>query len=291
MTNSPVSCCGTARILWWLAAAALFAGQPARAEVDTRAQQELIRETVSTFPAASGPQGGVFFLGFAGYGEERVFAEEIKMAAQQVGHRYDSHRRSLLLVNDRRDLITLPLATHDNLRYALRQIAAVMDQERDVLFLALSSHGSENGLLSVSNTGLPPALGLSATTLGIFLRESGIRWKVIVVSACYSGAFIEPLADSHTIVITAASKTRTSFGCSDERHLTYFGEAFYRDALPGARTLRAAFESARQNIRQREKQERVRPSQPQSYFGLLMESRLAELMAPDGEAGARSPSR
>lgn len=224
------------------------------------------------------PGGRVFFLGFAGYGDERVFAEEIKLAAQQIGQRYGSTARSLLLVNDRRDLESLPLATHDNLRAALAELARVMDLERDVLFLALSSHGSQNGMLEVSNTGMP-ALGLSAATVSRFLRESGIRWKVIVVSACFSGTFVEPLADNRTIVITAASRTRTSFGCSDERHLTYFGEAFYRDALPGARSLRAAFEAARREIRRREREERVRASQPQSHFGPLMETRLEELAA------------
>jgi hypothetical protein len=266
----------TPRILWRLMALTLIAVGSARAAADVETQRAMIRDTVAAFPQASDARGRMFFLGFAGFGEERVFAEEIKLAAQQIGHRYGSARRSLLLVNDRRDLTTLPLATHDNLRYALKALASVMDAERDVLFLALSSHGSENGLLSVSNTGMPPDLGLGATTLATFLRESGIRWKIIVVSACYSGRFVEPLADNHTIVITAASKTRTSFGCSDERHLTYFGEAFYRDALPGARSLRAAFEIARQAIRAREKQERVRASQPQSYFGPLIEARLAE---------------
>jgi hypothetical protein len=247
----------------------------ARAEV-VPPQQAAIRDTVAAFPAESGPQGSVFFLGFAGYGEERVFAEEIKLAAQIVGERYGTAPRTLLLVNDRRDLTTLPLATHDNLRFALQALARAMDTERDVLFLAVSSHGSSNGMIEVSNTGMP-ALGLSPQTLALFLREAGIRWKVVVVSACFSGAFVEPLADNQTIVITAASKSRSSFGCSDERHLSYFGEAFYRDALPRARTLRAAFETTRREIRKRERQERVRASQPQSHFGPLLETRLEQL--------------
>jgi hypothetical protein len=247
--------------------------------VDVEAQQAMIRDTVAAFPADGDGQGRVFFLGFAGHGEERVFAEEIKLAAQQIARRHGSARRSLLLVNDRRDLTTLPLATHDNLRFALRELARAMDAERDVLFLVLSSHGSENGMLSVSNTGFEPLLGLSASTLAIFLRESGIRWKVVVVSACFSGRFVEPLADSHSIVITAASKTRTSFGCSDERHLTYFGEAFFRDALPATRSLRGAFEIARRAIRARERAEGFRASQPQAYFGPLMEAHLDALPA------------
>src|SRR6187402_1059368 len=96
---------------------------------------------------------------------------------------------------------------------------------------------------------------LDAKDLAQMLRESGIRWRVIVVSACFSGTFVKPLADNHTIVITAAAKNRTSFGCSDQRDLTYFGEAFYRDAMPHATYLRTAFEVARKEIRERERAE------------------------------------
>jgi len=124
---------------------------------------------------------------------------------------------------------------------------------------------------------------LSAATLAQLLADSGIRWKVIVISACFSGAFVGPLADNHTIVITAASRNRTSFGCSDTRHLTYFGEAFYQDALPVTAQLRDAFEVARKEIRRREKEEDVRPSHPQGYFGPMMEEKLRGFtLAPGG---------
>jgi hypothetical protein len=55
----------------------------------------------------------------------------------------------------------------------------------------------------------------------------------------------------------AAAADRTSFGCSNDSDLTYFGEAFYRDALPGARSMRAAFESAKAAIAARERREHV----------------------------------
>ena len=151
-----------------------------------------------------------------------------------------------------------------------------MNRDEDVLFLALSSHGSQGATIEVSNEGMEPQ-PLGAVTLADLLAESGIRWKVIVVSACFSGAFVEPLADDHTIVLTAASKSRTSFGCSDTRDLTYFGEAFYRDSLPGSTQLRAAFETAKQEIRRREKEEGVRASQA---AGLLR--------AVDGREAARN---
>jgi hypothetical protein len=247
----------------------------ARAETDSRfvGQRGLIDAQVARF--ASEPPGAarVFFVGFAGYGEERVFAEEIKLAAKVVGEKYGSATRSLLLINDRRDLNTWPMATAASLRYALKAVARAMNPEQDVLFLALSSHGSRDATIAVSNEGMAPQ-SLSADELADALSESGIRWKVIVVSACFSGTFIKPLADNHTIVITAAARNRASFGCSDTRRLTYFGEAFYEDALPGAESLRTAFEATRKEIRKREKDEGQTPSNPRSYFGPMMETKL-----------------
>ncbi len=257
-----------APLLWLL----LFASPFACGQDDAQEQRDLIDAQIARFPEETASAARVFFLGFAGYGEERVFAEEIKLAAQLVGEKYGSAPRTVLLINDRRDLTTYPLASESSLRYALNALGRVMNAE-DVLFLALSSHGSRDATIEVSNEGREPQ-ALGALTLADLLAESGIHWKVVVVSACFSGAFVRPLADEHTIVITAASKYRTSFGCSDKRHLTYFGEAFYRDALPGSPQLRAAFETAKREIREREKEEGVKASQPQGYFVTLMEEKL-----------------
>ncbi len=256
-------------LLMALVAAPLSADEPT-------AQYSLIDATVARFPPQVDGRPEFYFLGFAGYGEERVFAEEIKLAAARVGEKYGSTDRSLLLINDRRDLTTYPLATGLALRHAANALAKVMNRDEDVLFLVLSSHGVRNAMIEVSNTG-EPARGLAADDLAEILRQSGIRWQVVVVSACFSGAFIKPLAHDESIVITASSKRRTSFGCSDERDLTYFGEAFFRDALPAAPNLRAAAETARRAIRSRERAEKVTPSQPQSYFGSSIESKLAGL--------------
>jgi hypothetical protein len=255
----------------------LFLACPiARAEVDPQEQRNLIDTQIALFPEEVPESGRVFFLGFAGYGEERVFAEEIKLAARVVGEKYGSARRSVLLLNDWRDRTTWPLASASSLRYSLKAIARIMNLEKDVLFLTLSSHGSRDATIEVSNEGLTPQT-LSAQTLADALAESGIRWKVIVISACFSGTFIKPLADEHTIVITAAARNRASFGCSDSRHLTYFGEAFFEGALPRSPDLRAAFEATQREIRRRERHEGMRASNPQNFFGTLMEAKLREI--------------
>jgi peptidase C13-like protein len=229
-------------------------------------QQSRLDDALEDVTPSDGAAPEVFFVGFAGVAEQKVFAAEIQLAARVVANRYGSASRQLLLINDRRDLDTHPLATVSGLSYALQGLAQKMDVDRDVLFLALSSHGSSAPELSVSNGSLPLEQ-VTADNLSSALRDSGIKWRVIVISACYAGAFIESLKGDHTAIIAAADADRTSFGCSDDRDLTYFGEAFYRDALPGADSLQQAFGLASLAISKREQQEDVPPSRPQAFFG------------------------
>jgi hypothetical protein len=240
------------------------------------AQSQRIDERVARLAPSDPVAPGAFFVGFAGYGEQRVFAEEIKLAENVVGKRFGSTDRSLLLINDRRSLDDAPLASPTALRYALQAVAKKMNLDKDVLFLALSSHGSSDGSLSVSNSGLA-LRDLTAGDLASFLKEAGIKWRVVVVSACYSGTFVEPMLSSATAVITSSSADRTSFGCADDRDLTYFGEAFYRDALRNSASLRKAFDAARSAIAAREKSEGITASHPQPFFGYDIERKLATL--------------
>lgn len=233
-------------------------------------QQHRIDKALNSVSASDGPVPEVFYVGFAGVGSQKVFAEEIKFASRVVAQRYDTAHGELLLINDRRDRETYPLATVSGLRYALAGIARKMDLQRDILFLSLSSHGSDEPELSVSN-GVLNLEQVTGKNLMQALRDSGIRWRIIVISACHAGAFIPVLKDPSTIIITAAASERTSFGCSDDRDLTYFGEAFYRDALPGARTLEQAFSLAQAAIAKREASEHITPSKPQAYFGADLE--------------------
>jgi hypothetical protein len=217
-----------------------------------------------------------FFVGFAGVGDQKVFAQEIGLASRVLGERFNIGDRRLSLINDQRDLERAPLASVTALNYALQGLAERMDASKDVLFLSISSHGSQDPSIAVSNSGFP-LTSLTAADLEEALRESGIQWRVILISACYAGGFIDTLRDPKTIVITAAAKDRTSFGCSNDSDLTYFGEAFYRDALPGAKSLRDAFEAAKKAITEREHREHETPSSPQAYFGAEIEAKLAAM--------------
>jgi hypothetical protein len=239
-------------------------------------QPKRIDQALAAIRSEDSPGPRAFFVGFAGVGEQKVFAQEIGLASRVLSERYDMGSRALSLINDERDLERAPVASVAGLKYALRGLAGRMNLDRDVLFLVISSHGAREPAIAVSNSDLP-LNDMTDEDLAEALSDSGIKWRVIIISACYAGGFIDALKNPSTIVITAAAADRTSFGCSNDRDLTYFGEAFFRDALPEARSLRDAFERAKTAIALRERREHVDASRPQAYFGAELEAKLAAM--------------
>ena len=185
----------------------------------------------------------MYFLGVAGDGRQEVFRREVDFVRDQFDRNFGTRSRSIVLINSRNTVEYQPMATRTSIRAALHAIAARMDVNRDILFLYLTSHGSKDHELTLaqSNMGLP---NLPAKELGTMLEDSGIRWKVVVVSACYAGGFIDAIHDDRTLVVAAARRDRTSFGCSDANEFTYFGRAFFKEALAHSRSFEEAFDVA-----------------------------------------------
>jgi peptidase C13-like protein len=224
-----------------------------------------------------------YFVGFAGDADPEVFSRETQFAAQAFATRFGSADRSVLLINDAGDRDSWPLASLSGLGQALKLLAARMDPQQDVLVLFLTSHGSEDGL-EVRNGSLPFA-PLAPEDLRQALDDSGIRFRLVVVSACYAGVFIDALKSDTTAIVTASDADHSSFGCQWDRDLTWFGEAFLRDSLPNAASLEDAFAKAAKLIAQREASEHQVHSNPQLYVGRLMHEKLREVDSPHAAPG------
>ena len=217
----------------------------------------------------------LYFVAFAGTSTQDVFMKEVRSAQGLFDQRFDTAGRSLLLVNNPRTVNDLPVASNDNLRAALTGVAGKMNVEEDILFLYLTSHGGRH-VFSVHF----PELGLADlrdTELRAILDRSGIKWRVLVISACYSGSFVDALKNEHTLILTAAAANRTSFGCSNENDFTYFGDAYINTALRRDFSFVTAFDQARRIIVAREKAEHLTPSQPQIYVGKAIKAKLQQL--------------
>lgn len=218
----------------------------------------------------------LYFVGFAGYARQDVFLKEVNFTRALFDRRFDTRDRSLNLINNLKTLDKTPLATATNLRLTLSHLGKLIDPAQDMVVIFLTSHGTRRHNLSVDFW--PMHLNqISPQRLKQDLDAAGIKWRILIVSACYSGGFVEPLKTPYTFIATAAAPNRTSFGCSNENDFTYFGEAFIRDELSRDYSLVNAFRLAAQHIAARERQEKLSPSQPQLFVGAAMQAKLQRL--------------
>jgi hypothetical protein len=223
------------------------AAQKTAANVETAlySQRSLLDAALAALaPRNASKDINLYVLAVGGDGSKEVFRREVDFVQQQFDRDYQTQQRSLVLVNSRNTVAQIPMATLTSIREGIQGIASRMDKEKDILFVYLTSHGSADHQLTLDQNGMD-LRNLGAKELGAMLKESGIRWKVVVVSACYSGGFIEPLQDANTLVITASRADRRSFGCADENDFTYFGRAFFKESLPNSQSFTDAFQSAK----------------------------------------------
>jgi hypothetical protein len=217
-------------------------------------------------PATAGEARKTAVVSFGLSGEQDVFRSEATGAASIVAGRFGGDP-VIVRFNTRKD----GGATIDALAATLEATGKKMEPSTDVLFLILTSHGSPDGLAVTMGR---RSATLTPSRLAEMLERAGVRRKVVIISACYSGVFIPRLASADTLVITAADADHPSFGCEDRAKWTYFGDAFFNTALRRSATLKDAFTLARSLILKREQRNGFEPSHPQMAGGANVEPLL-----------------
>jgi hypothetical protein len=234
----------------------------------------------------------LYFVGFAADSTEDVFRKDVLAAQRVMDERWGTRDRSVALVNSVHTLLTDPIATLTHLREALAEIAAAMNVDEDVAMVYIAGHGDPGSGVAVR---LPPLdlVPIGPAALRRAFDEAGIRHRIVVVSACYSGSFVDALADDDTAVIVAARSDRASFGCGHGSDATWFGDAFFREGMGRAPGLAEAFDIAREVVAAKEQREGRITSEPQIRVGERMAAKLKSLARRGGEAqqeAARAPS-
>jgi hypothetical protein len=221
---------------------------PIDAERLWTAQPALVDRALAAVDASRTDTPRTFLVTVGAGGGQHLFGREARFARDVLGRSFRAEGRSVLLANDEESLYRAPLATNTNLDAVLGDIARKSDPAKDLVVLYLTSHGSRDAELTTILPDYSDLHAISAPRLAEALNRHGIRRRVVIVSACYSGTWIKPLASDNTIVITAARADRTSFGCSDARQLTYFGEALLKAPLPAGASLADRFELTRRTV-------------------------------------------
>jgi hypothetical protein len=157
------------------------------------------------------------------------------------------------------------LTGRSELAAVLDDIAALRPGPGQGCFVYITSHGVRDfgAFLSPEHEFLSPVALDTALAKGC-----GDAPTVVVVSACYSGAFAEPpMVRPNRIILTAARRDRPSFGCGAGRVYTVF-DACLLGALDAGGPWQTVSDAARACVDRNEQQIRVNlPSEPQAVFG------------------------
>ena len=245
------------------------------AEAVMYAQRNLVETSLSKLQPSRKGTPELFVLALAGDGGENTFLNEAVYAQALFERRFGALNHTQILVNHPRTTARYPLASLTNLRATLKGMAQKMDLDEDILFLFLTSHGSPTHEFALRLA--PLALNqITPASLARALAQAGIRRRVVLISACYSGGYLEALAGPQTVVMTAARSDRTSFGCGGDFETTYFGRAYLLEALNRHKDLLKAFQVAEKSVNEREIKEGQLASFPQVRVGEQSVAMLAE---------------
>ncbi|MCJ1884730.1 peptidase C13 [Pseudomonas sp. LA21] len=234
---------------------------PNALEIGLLEQGLLLNKALAAIPPST-PAIELYGLSVGGDGKQSVFLREADYVANLLGKRFGA-QGVVTLVNHRDHLTDRPMATRESLTRTLRTLAERSGPE-DLIFIYLTSHGSSDHQLVLDMPGLK-LNDLPASELATLLAPLKDRYKVLVISACYSGGFIPALKDDKTLIMTAARADRVSFGCSEEADFTYFGDALFAKAFQQTDDLKEAFAIASDTVARREKEEQFEASEPQLW--------------------------
>ena len=246
-------------------------------------QQKLLQAEIAALAAPTKGATNIYALGIAGWADQDVFLKELDGGLAAMGGALPIRGHSVRLANHSETAQSIPLANQRNFAAAVHAISEVMNKDDDVFLLLMTSHGQPTGF----GLRLPSELIVELTPqeVAATLDGEGIKNRLVIVSACYAGIFVPPLANDNTIVITAADAKNTSFGCAPERDWTYFGDAFFRQSMRPGRDLQHAFDNARVLIQGWELMDQARPSNPQAHFGPALVAKLAPFFQAQQAAG------
>lgn len=225
----------------------------------------------------------LYYIGFDSYATQDVFYKEGQYVQNLFDDDFGTDGRSIRLSNNLKSIENVPMANSENLRKSLQQVSNVMNIEEDIAFLFMTSHGAKNHEFSVKMWPLK-LNDITPENLKQYLDDSGIKWRIIVVSACYSGGFIEPLKDEHTLIATASAADRNSYGCSHKNDFTHYGRVLFHDLLAQNKSFLDSFEKAPEIIAEDENKEKRKHSLPQLFIGSKMKEKLEAFEMENTEA-------
>jgi hypothetical protein len=212
----------------------------------------------------------LYFVGFAPDARRQGFVADVDAAQQAMDERWHTKGRSVVLVNSPLTVAERPFATITHLREVLLEIGDTIDADDDVVMLYLAGSSGPDHTLAAVN---PPLelVGLSPRGLKELLDAAGIRWRIIVVSTCYAGAWVDALKDDETAVIGSSPANVRGSDCAGGITPSSFGQAFFTQGMRRNDGLTLAFDAAKRDLA------RSRAPEPVMAIGASIDEHLKKL--------------
>ena len=212
-------------------------------------------------PAAALPQptGWVAVL-IAGDDREPAFANAVDAMADKLeGEGVDPRRITVL----KAEASGAAAATRSNIQQVFADLAPAAGEG---CFVFMTSHGQREGglVLAASRTYLAPS-ALDRLLSG----PCSDRPTVVIASGCFSGVYSDSRAmrAPNRVILTAARRDRSSFGCNASLRFTLFDDCILR-AIDRGLSWQTVMDRARACVAQREQDADYHPaSEPQLFIG------------------------
>lgn len=197
---------------------------------------------------------------------DAVFNREAREAGRVLANRFDAAGRTIVLASDEGVSKGDAPGSPETLELALARVAELMDRNEDVLVLYSTSHGEPDQGLVYKDMKHGGGL-ITPTRLAEMLTSLGIKNRLLILQACFSGQFVPALKAPSTIVVTAAAADRSSFGCQAGNDWTFFGDALINHAFRQPLPLDVQLQRASTLIGAAEDRDGLTPSNPQVNIG------------------------
>lgn len=216
---------------------------------------------------ADKPEGRLILAAFAMHSQSKAFRNDVITA-----------EKSVLLLDPNAIIFKLnnpafgqnadwPYATTENIAQVLKKTSA-MARPQDKIVVLMSTHGNVD-VLSV-NFGAKDYPHVNAKVLSQWLMDLRGKPTLVILSACYSGSFLQALSGPSRVILTAAAKDRSSFGCQFHSSNTYFVDALLNQPSLPDTTIEQLMAQAQVAIDKKERAQNLSPpSSPQISIGSL----------------------
>jgi len=242
-------------------------------------QPRLLRQQLAGLKPGKRGVIDLYFIGVAAYAGQDVFMKEVHSVKRLFDERFGTTGHSLMLINNPATVSESPIASSTK-PWTRVEAGRRGHGTGTKTSCFLSSLRTARRNTRRPSTSRPCSSNRSIPgRLKELLDRSGIKRRVVVVSACYSGTFVDVLKDPETLVIAASAADKTSFGCSSGAEFTYFGKAYFDEALRETFSFSEAFEIARPVIAERERKGNLRSSDPRMFVGEGIKAALQEFVS------------